>query len=177
MTQVRLGHSGDADKIYNFLLGLHDENSIFSLNEHRARQTINEIVTPQYGCIGLIDNGNGIEGSIGLRVAQLWYTNEWFLDELWNYVHPDYRNTNHGNTLTEFAKQKSHDIGLPLLMGIVTRKRLAPKMRMYQRKLSQIGAWFVYGRKFDDLYAQRKTVPKKIRHNTEEYILGENNGK
>ena len=168
---VRLGIPADADVIYNFLLNLHDENSIFSISEDRARRTIEEILTPQFGCIGIIENNGVIEGCIGLRVAQLWYTSEWFLDELWNYVHPDFRKTGHGSDLIDFAKKKSTEVGLPLLMGIVTRKSLAPKARLYQRKLSQIGAWFVYGRKFDDMYQQRKAITKKMRHSTEEYIL------
>lgn len=159
---VRLATGRDADNIYNFLLNLNTENAVFKMSEMRARNAIASCLEPDAdrgqigGVIGIIDGGHGIEGCVGLRPSQMWYTAEWFLDELWNFVHPDYRKSNHAKRLIEFSKWSASNIGLPLVMGIVTRKRLEPKMRLYQRQLAQIGAYFIYGRDFDDMYQQRK---------------------
>ena len=156
---VRMARDHDADRIYDFLLDLNKENAVFTLSELRARQAIASCLEPKAGMggvIGIIDNGNGIEGCVGLRPSQMWYTAEWFLDELWNFVHPDYRKSNHAKKLIEFAKWSATNLGLPLVMGIVTRKRLEPKVRLYQRQLSQIGAYFVFGKGFDDMYQQKK---------------------
>jgi GNAT superfamily N-acetyltransferase len=156
---VRMGCADDADRIYDFLLNLNDENSVFSLSEQRARMAIAtclNMIQGAYGVTGLIEKNGRIEGCIGLRPSQMWYTDDWFLDELWNFVHPDYRRSDHAKKLIEFAKWSAMRLGIPLVMGIVTKKRLEPKMRLYQRQLSQIGAYFVFGKDFEDMYSQRR---------------------
>jgi GNAT superfamily N-acetyltransferase len=157
---VRMAKNADAGRIYDFLLELNKENAVFSLSELRAKQAIATCLEPSAnapgGVIGLIEHGNGIEGCVGLRPSQMWYTAEWFLDELWNFVHPNHRKTDHAKKLIEFAKWSASNLGLPLVMGIVTRNRLAPKMRLYQRQMPQIGAYFCFGKQFEDMYQQRK---------------------
>lgn len=159
---VRMANASDADAIYNFLLELNKENAVFSLSEKRARAAIRSCLEPDPeegelgGVIGIIDKGKGIEACVGLRPTQMWYTAEWFLDELWNFVHPDYRRSDYAKRLIEFSKWSASNIGLPLVMGIVTRKRLEPKIRLYQRQMAQIGAYFIYGKQFEDMFQQRK---------------------
>ena len=151
-----MGRPQDANRIYDFLLNLNQENAVFALSEPKSRESIASCLDPKRGVVGIIDNGNGIEGCVGLRASQMWYSDDWFFDELWNYVHPDYRKSNHAKNLIEFAKWSSFNLNVPLVMGLVTKNKLLPKMRLYQRQLVQIGAYFVYGKQFDDMYQQRK---------------------
>lgn len=150
---VRLANYGDVDRVFNFLLNLNEENAIFPLSENRARESIKSCLDT--GLIGVIENDKEIEGCIGLRAGRMWYTDEFFLDELWNFVLTPYRKSDNAKTLIDFAKWGSTVLGLPLVMGIVSKKQLLPKMRLYQRKMPQVGAYFLYGKNFEDMYQQR----------------------
>ena len=165
---VRMGNSGDAGRIYDFLLNLYGENSVFALSERRSRESIASCLNMEqgtYGVTGLIEKDGKIVGAVGLRPSQMWYSDDWFLDELWNFVHPDHRNSDYAQRLIEFSQWAATRLGLPLVMGIVTKKRLAPKIRLYQRFMPQIGAYFIFGKQFDDIFQQRKTLTKEERMN------------
>jgi hypothetical protein len=168
---IRFGRPEDLDAIYDFLLMLDIENSVFDLSENKARESISTCLDPKRGVVGIIDRGNGIEACVGLRASQMWYSEEWFFDELWNYVHPDYRkvrvaDVGHAERLIEFSKWASLNLGIPLVMGIVTKNKLAAKVRLYQRHMPQIGAYFVWGKKFDDVFQQRRSITKSVRDTT-----------
>lgn len=165
---VRMGCADDAGRIYDFLLNLHAENSVFALSEERSRQAIASCLNMQqgtYGITGLIEKNGQILGCVGLRPSQMWYTDDWFLDELWNFVHPDHRNSDYAQRLIEFAQWAATRVGLPLVMGIVTKKRLAAKVRLYQRFMPQIGAYFISGKDFEDIFQQRRSLSKEVRRN------------
>ncbi len=156
---VNIAKSSDADRVYNFLLNLNNENAIFPLSESRSREAIASCL-PQTqglgGIIGIIENQKEIEACVGLRFSRMWYTDEWFLDELWNFVLPEYRKSTNAQKLIDFAKKVAEMMNTPLVMGIVTQKQLEPKMRLYQRKMKQVGAYFISGKEFDNMFQQRK---------------------
>ena len=126
------------------------------MHEERAREAILSCLDHNTGRVGIIENDQDIEGCIGLRIGRMWYTEDWFLDELWNFVHPEYRRTKNADKLIEYAKAQATVLGVPLVMGLVTRKQLEPKMRLYQRKMQQIGAYFISGKETEEFYQQRK---------------------
>lgn len=154
---VRLANNTDEDRIYDFLVKyLYAENALFDMSPERVRSSIRTALSPVSGVCGIIEGDGGIEASIGLIAAHPWYSDEWYLDEIWTYVHPDFRKSDRAKRLIEFAKWISTNIKTPLVMGIVTRKRLQAKVRLFQRQMPQVGAWFVYGKQFDDSYNQRE---------------------
>lgn len=155
---VRIGRPQDEDTVYGFLLALHSENGLSDLNEGRARSNIRECLDfPNKGVVGAVEKDGKIVASIGLKCNQsLWYSNDWFLEEQWNFVLPEYRKSDYAKRLIEFAKWSSFNTNAPLIMGIVTKKKLEAKMRLYQRQMPQVGAYFIYGKKFEDMYEQRK---------------------
>lgn len=158
---VRVARPGDEDAVYNLLLGLYSENALFTLSEHKARETIRYATEKRGGWIGVIDGPNGLEATIGMALETFWYTDQWHLSEYWNYVAPEHRQSNHARRLIDYAKWVADGIGVPLIMGIMTTDRLAPKMRLYQRQLSQVGAFFQHGMSSDGTYSQRKVARKR----------------
>lgn len=148
---VRIAGPHDEDAIYEFLLGLWDENGMFPLDEGRARQQIRVATEHRGGIIGIIDGPDGIEASIGLFAEPWWYSTDYAIDEKWAFVRPDCRKSPHARNLIEFAKWVSERMQLPLFMGIITTERTAAKERLYQRQLVRAGGLFLWGLEYSRL--------------------------
>lgn len=158
----------DADDIYDFLLPMHAENAIFPLSETKAREAIHKCTHDKLGIAGIIRGRSGaIEGSIGIVVTSQWYTDAVHLQEIWNYVSPQHRNTKHARTLLEFGQWASDrmtynavqrgvtDAFIPFIFSLITRKRLIAKMRLFQRSAPQVGAIFMWPIAPVDCFSQR----------------------
>ncbi len=156
---VRLANSTDEDRLYEFLVKyLYTENALFPMSPTKVRERIKAALLHTSGACGIIEGPDGeIQASIGMVMGTPWYSDDFYLDEIWTYVHPDHRKSDKAKRLIEFAKWVSTNIKVPVVIGIVTRKRLEPKIRLFQRQLPQVGAWFVFGKQFEDSFNQ-KTV-------------------
>jgi hypothetical protein len=165
---VRLARPGDEDAVYDLLLGLYSENALFTLSEHKARATIRYATEKRGGIIGVIDGPKGLEATVGLALETYWYTDQWHLSEYWNYVSPEFRQSNHAKRLIDYSKWMADRLGVPLIMGILTTSHLAPKMRLYQRQLDQIGAFFHHGLSISGTYPQRK-AKRRTDYKDQEY--------
>lgn len=151
-SNVRLARPDEGDAIYELLLGLYEENGTFRIDPIKTRVTIEEMLNPVNGVIGLIDGPNGFEGSVGLVLDSQWYSHDQFLLETWCYVIPECRRSTHAKTLIEFAKWAADELGIPLQMGIISTTQTAAKERLYRRQLQHVGGYFMHGR--DRLKAQ-----------------------
>lgn len=150
-TGVRIANQTDEPAIYELLIRMHGENGVFSFCEKKVREGMMMATRPQkdnrIGIIGVIDGPKGIEGTIGLVADQIWYTEDWHVSEMWNFVHPDYRTSGHAPRLIKFAQWCSDQMNLPLLIGVVSNKRTEAKVRLYKRLVPYMGAFFMYGSK------------------------------
>lgn len=142
---VRVAHPSDQMNIFNYLLMLYEENALFTIASEKVWDAIRIGTEGKGGIIGLIDGPRGIEGSVGLYLEAWWYTNDFSLNEKWNFVHPDHRKSLHAQRLIEFSKWCSRRLQVPLHMGIISNKRTEAKVRLYRRKLPYCGAFFMYG--------------------------------
>jgi hypothetical protein len=86
-----------------------------------------------------------------LQITRYFYTRENHLEELFNWVHPDHRHSDYGKLMIEYAKKCSDDISatagkkIPLIMGVLTNKRMSAKVRLYRRFFGMpYGAFFVH---------------------------------
>jgi len=164
---VRLARPTDEEAVYQLLLKLYEENALLPMDENKVRAAIRAGTHGQGGIVGVIDGKDGIEASIGMVLSQFWYTKAWHLNELWCFVRPDRRNSTHARRLIEFGKWCADHLSgseepegagrrVPLLLGIVTRHRLLPKMRLFQRQAPQVGALFMHGVEVLDTFSQRR---------------------
>lgn len=142
---VRMARQDEGDAIYDMLMELHEENGMFRLDPERTRKTINDLLDPMTGIIGVIDGPTGLEGSIGLYITEWWYTSDPHLTEFWNFVRKDCRRSTHAKRLLEFAKWCADHLGIPLHVGIMTNARMEAKQRLYRRFLKPIGAYYMHG--------------------------------
>lgn len=149
-TNVRVATRADEDAIFALMYLAHKENGMGTMNPEKVWLGIRHALSRKGGVIGVIDGADGIEGMIFLNLSQWWYSDDWHLDEMMNFVHPEHRRKNHARMLIEFAKWFAEEIStgldepMPLFVGVLTTHRVEAKVRLYQRKLQQGGAVFFH---------------------------------
>jgi hypothetical protein len=143
--RVRIADRKDEDELMEMCRQLHRENGLFTLNEDKVRAMLHRAFNREGGIMGVIGEPRNIEGMIYMLVSTFWYSDEPHLEELHSYVRMDCRKTNNAIELIDFAKWCSDTSGMPLVIGILSNKRTAAKVRLYQRQLKQpIGNFFWY---------------------------------
>jgi len=148
---VRLATPADEGELFAMLLMLHAENGMFSLNPTKVIQGIRWATERKGGVIFVIEENNRIVASLGMTIAQDWYSDDEYLLERWNYVHPDYRRGDYGRRLLEQGKWSSEwfrvnsKIAMPFQCGITSFDRTEAKIRLYARHMPCVGANFIWG--------------------------------
>ena len=97
-TEVRMATPRDEAGIMKLCRMLHEENGAFPMSEAKVAATVHSGVTRepcalfvQPPTIGVIGPSDGIEGAYCFILSQMWYSDEWHLEELFSFVHPDHR--------------------------------------------------------------------------------------
>lgn len=125
-----------------------EENSQFSLSLPKLQTMVSRILDEGQGVIGLIRKASEIEAVMLLQISQFWYTNDWCLEEVLNFVRPQYRRSTNAKDMIQFAKRCSDELGIPLVIGVVSNERTAAKIALYQRQLGpQVGGYFIWNLK------------------------------
>src|ERR1700761_4981750 len=125
-----------------------EENSQFSLSPAKLEGLISRILDKGEGIIGLIRRNSEIEAIMLLQFAQWWYSNDWALEEVINFVRPQFRRSTNAKDMIQFAKRCSDELGIPLIIGVVSNERTAAKLALYERQLGKsVGGYFLYSKK------------------------------
>jgi hypothetical protein len=145
---VRIATPTDYARIFDIFMLAAAENAMAPICEAKVEEAITLATERRNGSvIGIIDGDRGdIAGIIGLVMAPFWYSHEWHCEELLNFVHPDYRMGTRrcAHDLLAFAKWWADQMGMALLMGVLSHKRTEGKVRLYRRQLPFAGALFLY---------------------------------
>lgn len=144
---VRVALPADEAKLFDLFMIAADENAMAPINEAKVRDGIANAVYRRGGVIGVIDGKNGeLAGAVGIIMAPFWYSEQWHCEEMLNFVHPNYRagSLNYARDLIQFAKWWSEQLGMTLLMGVLSHHRTEGKVRLYRRLLPFAGALFLY---------------------------------
>lgn len=145
---VRVGTPDDIHPMMDMALKACDENGFVDPNPMKL---LNEIwcgLNLDNGLVGIIqDDGGKLEAAILLRVTTMWYSDAQVLEEKAIFVDPECRSARGGRArrLCEFAKQAAAELGLPLLIGVLSNHRTEAKVRLYERQFGKpTGAFFLY---------------------------------
>lgn len=164
ISSVRLAGPGDEDELLDMLKLMHLEsgprmanNEPLAFCESKVRTTIRKATAPkrpgldlEQSWVGVIANDKQIEASVCLSIVEPWYTNMAFLNETWNFVRPEFRKKpskfSNAKILLVFCKRVADELGLPLLIGVLSPERQDAKMRLYERAIGcrPIGGYFLY---------------------------------
>lgn len=145
---VRTAEPDDEDGIIHLAKVVNIENGLFEMNEEKVRNIIRPFLYLHGGIIGVIGSKNNLQGGIILKVAQNWYSDAYFLEEMCVFVHPDYRAAKGGRArkLVEFAKKASEKLNIPLMIGVLSNSRTDAKTKLYERQFGEpAGSFFLYG--------------------------------
>ena len=149
---VRVATRKDEDRIFAIMHLAHKENAVAGINNQKVWDKIRLATRKKGGVIGVIDGPQGIEGVICMVMSQWWYSDDWHVEELINFVHPDYRRSDHAKNLLDFSKWFSEQMDLPLFIGVLSNIRTEAKVRLYGRRLQNVGAVFCHNMKGDEAH-------------------------
>ena len=151
---VRKAIPADRESIWDLFRILHRENGVFNLSENKINWLLDRILYPEdisegdmgvRGFMGVIGPVNKLEGFILITLGSFWYSDDIMLEEYANFVHPDHRKSNHAKVLISYSRHLSDEIGIPLVIGIISNFKTAEKVRFYRRqRLPEAGAFFIY---------------------------------
>lgn len=148
-SNVRLAEPKDEIALYRMLSEkLFNENATFSMSPEKVLRFIQAATRnndPNSGAIiGVIDGDGEIAGSIGMILGQFWYSDEFHVEEYWNFVDSNYRKSEYAKNLIDFAKSISERLKMVLNIGIVSTKQTEAKCRLYSRKLQFMGQFYMH---------------------------------
>lgn len=141
---VRKATSNHKSIILDICRQNHEENGQFNLDMGKVEATVDRALHNE-GAIGIVGKPDKIEGAILLSIGQFWYTKEYCLEEVFNYVLPEYRKSTHAKDMIKFAIRCSDEIPLPLVIGVVSNERTRAKLELYKRQLGDpVGGYFLH---------------------------------
>lgn len=124
---------------------LHQENAMFSMDENKVTAMLEKAFKQEGAIIGALGPTGRIEGAIFMLISSFWYSSDFCLEELFSFVKEPFRRSTHAKELVNFGKRCSDELGIPLVIGVVSNIRTQAKVGLYKRQLSDpVGAYFAY---------------------------------
>jgi GNAT superfamily N-acetyltransferase len=146
--KIRLGTPEDEQEMLKVALRAWEENGIKNVNPEKMLGMIKPALYLWQGLVGIIgERGKPIEGAVLLRTSQMWYSDDWMLEEKAIFVDPQYRSAKGGRArrLCEFSKKVADRLNMPLIIGVLSNHRTEAKIRLYERQFgAPAGAFFLY---------------------------------
>jgi GNAT superfamily N-acetyltransferase len=175
---VRLATKADEGEIFGLLVMLHAENGLFSMNRDKVIDGIQYATERQGGIIFVIEEDNRVVATMGMAIVSDWYSDDEYLLERWNYVHPDYRKRDYARRLLEQGKWahewfKREGAMMPFMCGINSFHRTESKIRLYARHMPCIGAYFMYGmapRMQEEIAQEMRAIEEQTRKSNSAHV-------
>jgi hypothetical protein len=150
-SNVRLATLADEPAILSRLLEDVAENASHIAPPSEARIMAYLDTSSRRSIVGVIDGDDGLPAAVCILIgAQWWWSDQWYLMEVCNYVHPSARHSTHIDDLLDFERwlsdQWSEQYGyrVYLMTGVMGTRRLRAKIAMYWRRMTEVGRAFLY---------------------------------
>lgn len=148
---VRVATPEDLAGCMDLFVQATEEDGIEEMNARKLLDTVWPSLHQEGGLVGVIGApGDKPEAAVLLRIEHLWYSDAPVISEKLAFVHPEYRVSKGGRAkkLCEFSKRVSDEMGIPLVIGIVSTDQTKGKVRLYERVFgSAAGAFFLHKKK------------------------------
>jgi len=146
---VRVATPEDFEPVMSLAMMVARENGIFEPDMNMVVADIWPALNGDKGLVGVIGTpGEDLQGFVLLRVGNLWYSPAEIIEEKTVFVAPKYRSAKGGRArkLCEFSKKVADELGLPLIIGVVSSHRTKGKEGLYNRLFGPpAGAFWLYG--------------------------------
>jgi hypothetical protein len=141
---VRKATIADRAQILEMCEENHRDNGQFSLSMPKVESMVDKAFSGGGAIIGVVGEKQ-IEGMLLLLISQFWYSSDWCLEEIQNYVRPEFRRSTHAKDMITFGRRCSDELGIPLVIGVVSNERTKAKMELYRRQLGEpCGGYFMH---------------------------------
>lgn len=147
---VRLAVDADETEIMRLMVMIHGETGRYSFDEDKVRATVYRALDRKGGIIGVIGDSGDIKGCIVMLLEPVWYSQEWNLIELLNFVRPDCRKSDFAVQLINFSKNITRQMKLTLGIGVFNGVRTEAKLKMYDRHFERAGAFYFFDPRVHD---------------------------
>jgi hypothetical protein len=150
---VRVANIADEPAVMDLLMMDVEDNAahVAIPDPDRMLQHVHLGTRRQGGIVGVIDGPDKKPVAVCVMVpTQWWWSNQWVMQELVCYVHPDHRRTDMIDDLMDFQKwvvdewSRVQGSRVYLLNGVLGAWRVVSKMRLYSRKFRMAGAAYIY---------------------------------
>lgn len=147
---VRMAVPQDEESLMDACRQLHHENALVEMDEDKVRGLIRCALYPAeqrnniISMVGVIGPVGAIESSCILIVSQMWFSRKWHLEEIINYVLPEFRKSHHAREMIKFMKKTAEQLAMPLIVGIISNKDTKRKCDMYDRLLTPVGKYYLH---------------------------------
>lgn len=146
--KIRLAQPEDFESIMALCRALYEENGATGVKWPIVEATIAQGINRRDATLAVIGDIGNVEAMIYIRFSTMWYSDDIMLEELYNYVHPDFRRSARARMLLEFARDSADKLDVPMLIGIISNDRTKAKIRLYERVFGEAsGAFFLYNTK------------------------------
>jgi len=149
--RVRVGTPDDMPELMRLSDEVAKENGISQPDFDRVAAEIWASLHQDHGIVGVIgEPGNPLEAFVLLRIGQTWYSSETIIEERTVFVSKKYRSAKGGRArrLCEFSKKVSEELGMALLIGILSNQRTNSKVELYKRVFGEpAGAFWLHNAK------------------------------
>ena len=143
---VRVATTKDLKEIMALSVEAAKENGFLNANTTLLLKAVWGPLNQDHGIIGCIGT-NPIEGMVVLNIGTVFYSDQECIEERTVFVRPEFRSAKGGRAkkLVEFSKSVSDNLGLPLLIGIMSNERTKAKIKLYERLIGPpSGAYWLY---------------------------------
>ncbi len=149
---IRLATTDDMAEVMRLAITACEENSFLNASTDLLAKEIWPALCQDHGLCPVIGptGTKEIQGLVLLRLGRMWYSTADVIEERAVFIYPEYRSAKGGRArkLVEYSKHCADQLGMPLIMGILSSTRTAGKVRLYQRLFGEpAGAFFLYGAK------------------------------
>jgi hypothetical protein len=147
---VRLAQPSDEESIFTLWTQMHKEHSEPPFDEEKVRSLIRRFIHQQGGILGVVGESGDLKACICLTLDSVWFSNDYQLVCLFDFVRKDCRSGKLGlkRGLIAYAKETSDELGIEFMTGIFTnesaRDNLEAKLRIYTSLLPKAGEFFRY---------------------------------
>jgi len=146
--KVRVGTPDDFPDLMDLAQKVAWENGVSEPDFNKVASEMWASLHQDFGIVGVIgEPGKKLEAFVLLRIGQTWYSASPILEERTVFVSKEYRSAKGGRArkLCEFSKKVAEELGMGLLIGILSNQRTQAKVELYRRVFGEpAGAFWLH---------------------------------
>jgi hypothetical protein len=144
LSHIRLAGEADEMQIFSLFSLMYAEVAQHALSWPKVAAMIRLATQRTRGIVGVIGEPHDLKAAIFMVIEPVWYSDEFFLQEYFNYVRPDARRSTYATDLLCYGKRCAEELGIDFFCGVYSTVRTEAKCRLYRRVMPKMGEFYRY---------------------------------